>query len=192
MGDTGIEIIDLAELSRRYEAGLELYKLPPRNPQHPSMAKHDAELGYVDIYWGGYEYSIPLADLSTPEDVMWKIHHVSKKRWEHMTPKRVSLFIGLIAHINGWKPYGAFERVGAELTVRTTSNTEERALLTPKLRYEVLKRDNFQCRACGASPETGAHLHIDHVTAIANGGRTVFNNLQALCSPCNYGKGASK
>lgn len=76
------------------------------------------------------------------------------------------------------------------LTPRTTSDAGERAKLTPKLRYDVLLRDNFRCRVCGFGVESGAHLHIDHVHPISGGGRTEYDNLQALCSVCNQGKGA--
>jgi 5-methylcytosine-specific restriction endonuclease McrA len=31
-------------------------------------------------------------------------------------------------------------------------------------------------------------LHVDHKTAWANGGETVLENLQTLCSKCNIGK----
>lgn len=75
---------------------------------------------------------------------------------------------------------------------RTTSDAAERAKLTPKLRYNVLLRDNFRCRACGFGVESGAHLHIDHIHPISAGGLTEFNNLQALCSVCNQGKGARR
>lgn len=75
---------------------------------------------------------------------------------------------------------------------RTTSDAAERARLTPKLRYDVLLRDNFRCRACGFGVESGAHLHIDHIHPISAGGLTEFDNLQALCSICNHGKGARK
>jgi 5-methylcytosine-specific restriction endonuclease McrA len=31
-------------------------------------------------------------------------------------------------------------------------------------------------------------LHVDHIKAWANGGETVLENLQTLCSKCNLGK----
>jgi 5-methylcytosine-specific restriction endonuclease McrA len=53
-----------------------------------------------------------------------------------------------------------------------------------------MKRDNFSCRACGASPasEPGLTLHVDHIVAWSRGGETVDDNLQTLCEPCNLGK----
>ncbi|MBR5903681.1 MAG: HNH endonuclease, partial [Clostridia bacterium] len=59
-----------------------------------------------------------------------------------------------------------------------------------KLRYQVLKRDNFKCCACGASPakDPSVELHIDHIVPWSKGGETVIDNLQTLCSKCNLGK----
>ncbi|MBI2714667.1 MAG: HNH endonuclease [Rhizobiales bacterium] len=59
-----------------------------------------------------------------------------------------------------------------------------------RLRFRVLKRDNFTCRACGANPpaKPGLHLHVDHVIAWSNGGETIDENLQTLCEACNLGK----
>lgn len=59
-----------------------------------------------------------------------------------------------------------------------------------RLRFEVLKRDNFKCCACGASPakDPSVNLHIDHVIPWSKGGETVLDNLQTLCSTCNMGK----
>ena len=56
-------------------------------------------------------------------------------------------------------------------------------------RYQVLKRDNFACK-CGNSPakDPTIVLHIDHIKAWSNGGDTVIDNLQVLCSGCNIGK----
>jgi Homing endonuclease associated repeat/HNH endonuclease len=61
-----------------------------------------------------------------------------------------------------------------------------------RLRYLVLERDRFSCRACGRSPRTepATVLHVDHVTAWVQGGLTVEANLQTLCERCNIGKGA--
>lgn len=59
-----------------------------------------------------------------------------------------------------------------------------------RLRFKVMKRDNFSCRSCGASPakDSSVILHVDHIKAWANGGDTVLENLQTLCSKCNIGK----
>ncbi|HXX24823.1 MAG TPA: HNH endonuclease [Terriglobia bacterium] len=62
-----------------------------------------------------------------------------------------------------------------------------------RLRYEVLKRDNFSCQVCGRSPATNpgqAELHVDHIIAEAKGGRAEPSNLRTLCQDCNIGKGA--
>lgn len=59
-----------------------------------------------------------------------------------------------------------------------------------RLRYQVLKRDNFSCCKCGASPakNPSVQLHIDHIIPWSKGGETTLDNLQTLCSDCNLGK----
>lgn len=59
-----------------------------------------------------------------------------------------------------------------------------------RLRFLVMKRDNFKCCFCGRSPATtsGLELHIDHIKPWSMGGETIFDNLQTLCSDCNLGK----
>ena len=59
-----------------------------------------------------------------------------------------------------------------------------------QLRYKVLKRDNFKCCACGASPakDPTVELHIDHIIPWSKSGETTLENLQTLCSRCNIGK----
>jgi len=59
-----------------------------------------------------------------------------------------------------------------------------------RLRFIVMRRDNFKCKGCGRSPATDPTiiLHVDHKTAWANGGETVLENLETLCSKCNIGK----
>ena len=61
-----------------------------------------------------------------------------------------------------------------------------------RLRYTVLRRDRFACRACGRSPaiHPGVLLEVDHVVPWSKGGLTVEPNLQTLCEQCNGGKGA--
>ena len=59
-----------------------------------------------------------------------------------------------------------------------------------RLRFKVMLRDNFKCCICGKSPATssGVTLHIDHIKPWSKGGESTIDNLQTLCSECNYGK----
>ena len=59
-----------------------------------------------------------------------------------------------------------------------------------RLRWRVLQRDNFKCCACGSSPAItlGVELHVDHIHPWSEGGETILENLQTLCSKCNLGK----
>jgi len=59
-----------------------------------------------------------------------------------------------------------------------------------RLRFVVMRRDNFKCKHCGRTPATDPKiiLHVDHIIPHANGGETVLDNLQTLCSVCNIGK----
>ena len=59
-----------------------------------------------------------------------------------------------------------------------------------RLRFRVLQRDNFTCRACVRSPasEVGVRLEVDHILAWSRDGETTFDNLQTLCERCNSGK----
>jgi hypothetical protein len=57
-----------------------------------------------------------------------------------------------------------------------------------RLRAMVLMKDGAKCKLCGATPQDGAKLHVDHIIPWANGGETVFENLQILCERCNIGK----
>lgn len=75
-------------------------------------------------------------------------------------------------------------------SVEAVSSHRTRRDPSLRMRFRVLKRDNFRCRACGASPAftPGLMLHVDHIKAWSVGGETVDNNLQTLCEPCNLGK----
>jgi 5-methylcytosine-specific restriction endonuclease McrA len=59
-----------------------------------------------------------------------------------------------------------------------------------RLRFIVMRRDKFKCKKCGRSPANDPKLilHVDHKVAWANGGETVYENLETLCSRCNIGK----
>lgn len=58
------------------------------------------------------------------------------------------------------------------------------------IRYDVLKRDGGRCQLCGMSSHDGIILNVDHIKprrkfpALA----LSIDNLQTLCSSCNWGK----
>lgn len=56
------------------------------------------------------------------------------------------------------------------------------------LRYQVLMAGKGRCALCGATKEERP-LDVDHILPRSRGGRTVFENLQVLCSKCNRTKG---
>lgn len=156
--------------------------LHPKDSDHPTGVYLDRQHETVDIWWGGYEYSIPLKDIPSPRKLCEWICHICQKGWPMTSHERVVDLIHVVFHAKDWNLYSD------GLQSRGTSADEERAKLTPQLRWKVLKRDGHRCRACGKGPEHGAVLHIDHITAIARGGLTEFPNLQTLCSSCNFGK----
>jgi Homing endonuclease associated repeat/HNH endonuclease len=84
---------------------------------------------------------------------------------------------------------------GTELVEQSTEAGADRKHKTGRnpsirLRWRVLQRDNFKCCACGSSPAItlGVELHVDHIHPWSEGGETVLDNLQTLCSKCNLGK----
>ena len=65
-----------------------------------------------------------------------------------------------------------------------------RGRISRKLRFQILQRDGFRCRACGRGPNNGVKLVIDHIIPVDWGGLTEESNLQTLCEECNSGKQA--
>lgn len=59
-----------------------------------------------------------------------------------------------------------------------------------RLRFLVMRRDNFKCRITGRSPATDPTviLEVDHVVPWDEGGETEFDNLQTLAKDINIGK----
>ena len=66
----------------------------------------------------------------------------------------------------------------------------QRSLMTPELRQQILRRDNWTCQRCGNSiyREPNLLLEVDHIIPISKGGKTISSNLQTLCWKCNRSK----
>ena len=67
--------------------------------------------------------------------------------------------------------------------------------LSQRLRAEVLERNGYSCKMCGAgagdpdedNPGRRIRLHVGHIRDKSHGGEDTHDNLRALCSSCNQG-----
>jgi len=57
-----------------------------------------------------------------------------------------------------------------------------------KIRWQVLKRDNFTCQYCGRKAPDVV-LNVDHKIPQSKGGKYTVENLITACWDCNIGKG---
>lgn len=100
---------------------------------------------------------------------------------------------GLLSDAEIEKEISAWELVAAQAGEANKDKSIERdnRYIPLRLKFSVFSRDRFCCVACGRSPSThpGTVLHCDHIRPWSRDGRTVFDNLQTLCSECNRGKG---
>lgn len=100
--------------------------------------------------------------------------------------KALEKFVSYIKSEENVSSEESIKNIEAEpITSHKTSRT-----INWRLRFVVMRRDNFKCKNCGRSPATDPTiiLHVDHIKAWANGGETILENLQTLCSVCNIGK----
>jgi len=61
--------------------------------------------------------------------------------------------------------------------------------ISKTLRFEVFKRDGFQCQYCGKQPPEIV-LEVDHIIPRKRKGKNDIDNLITSCFDCNRGKGA--
>lgn len=65
----------------------------------------------------------------------------------------------------------------------------ERGKVSNKMRFSIYERDGYRCKCCHRQFEEN-ELEIDHIKAIAEGGKSIETNLQTLCRDCNRTKGS--
>jgi hypothetical protein len=86
-----------------------------------------------------------------------------------------------------WADEGSIPVDSSEASAATIMKTPR--TISWRLRAKVLMRDGATCQMCGASPQSGARLHVDHIHPWSKGGPTSLDNLRILCVQCNIGKG---
>lgn len=100
---------------------------------------------------------------------------------------------------NRWGNWASFVKLISQLGQGqiTVSNVIDakieknpREAISASLRSRILRRDNYTCVDCGASPrkDSKVTLHIHHIKPVSKGGKSVIENLVTNCSACNLGK----
>lgn len=134
------------------------------------------------------EALFPMAELSgqwriTPNTVSRRLAYlgikpIRKGNFRFITEDQMNTANSFHHHLLQGKPMNSF-------CAKEQQNNSHR--ISKALRYEILERDGFACKACGATN----CLEIDHIVPKSKGGQTIKTNLQVLCSDCNKGKGTS-
>ena len=108
-------------------------------------------------------------------------------------PSKVSSFMTYYNRFGNWKK--ALQKFclykEGKITIKEeVKKKSARKYINDSFRYQILKRDNFKCTACGKSPanDGNVELEIDHIIPISNGGDNSEENLKTLCNQCNIGK----
>lgn len=130
---------------------------------HPTgLSVHDQ---HIRLYWPGLDepaFKVWFYEVDTPSKLLEKVAWLIERQWPETTLERVHNFMHCVAQSCCWD-YG-FELPLPDplpprvLANRRTTDAQERAKLTPTLRYQILERDNRTCQCCGASVATGAVL----------------------------------
>lgn len=88
-----------------------------------------------------------------------------------------------------WANEGEIQsKVSPKTSPKSRHRTSRR--INYRLRFLVMRRDNFKCRITGRSPATEPNviLEVDHIVPWDKGGETVMENLQTLAKEINIGK----
>lgn len=63
-----------------------------------------------------------------------------------------------------------------------------RKAITPKIRFQVLNRDNFECKYCWLKAGNWIQLQVDHIVSVSEWWWNDIDNLITSCFECNSWK----
>lgn len=123
----------------------------------------------------------PKRDIAHPEVVDWVV-----QEWQKRTGK---VFRDPDRGIRSLHQKGYLQKIAKGIyhydpdSIALRKDLED---FSPKLKKQILKRDNYQCVICGMGKKEGVELHIDHIKPKDLGGKATLENGQTLCSKHNF------
>ncbi|MBU3949914.1 MAG: HNH endonuclease [Proteobacteria bacterium] len=174
-------------IQRHFDTWANFCKAAGLSPRYSRFVNKEDLLNNLEKVWSelgrqprAKEIKQPLSPISIS-----RYQKVFRKNWYEICLEFIS-----------WKSGASVEEIERELRhvpaveSDTQFNHKTNRNISLSIRYDILKRDNFRCVKCGASPalNPGSQLHIDHKLPWSKGGETEEDNLQTLCSDCNLGK----
>lgn len=146
-----------------------------RSPQPKRKTIKDLVREYFEAH--------PNQDLPHGPVVDWVTEQ--RKAMGHQTPPRDPWRVIRRLHQRGWL---IKVKKGVYRYDPATAGQIELDDFTPEQKELILKRDGYRCVICGKGREEGVELHVDHIKPRHLGGKSVLENGQTLCAPCNLRK----
>jgi hypothetical protein len=122
-------------------------------------------------------------NVSITPDMSAMLYKNLNKMVADVHPNKASALLGLKVLRHG--------RINFENLPKADSNEFLESSAWKRLRIQAFEKYGNKCQCCGASPQDGVRLNVDHIQP-----RKLFpelalslDNLQILCSDCNHGKG---
>ncbi len=108
--------------------------------------------------------------------LLWKTFYKSFNYFE------TAAFASIRKNLNTNKP-----ETGGEGEEKVDGVLPQDGPFTPEQKDQIIQRDGYRCLCCGIDSRR-VRLQVDHITPRKFGGKTVIENGQLLCQPCNSTK----
>lgn len=151
--------------------------------------KRNINITEEELFHNLEEVWVKLGRQPRREEIQFRTSKFSSGTYERRFGTWRKALVRFVKYVNDEQNISSEDAIKS-LSIEPVSRHKTRRSINWRLRFLVMRRDNFKCKNCGRSPATDQSivLHVDHKTAWANGGQTVLENLQTLCSVCNIGK----
>jgi len=146
----------------------------------------------VQVVWKhAAEHSLPIEKGMGWVNMMGRLGNAEERGVEYARAWVIEK-LGLTEQLLKKKTPTQQPKVAAPLTYEDANHKKfTRSYEWRALRMKVLDKYGARCMCCGATPEHGVKMHVDHIKPRRKYPELAlsFDNLQILCEECNHGKG---